>query len=126
MKLKSSITRDIIAVEVYCGEIVLEEDAELILTPNIPNVVRFVNDSYVVQCSPRGQNLTLLWLNPQHQRIESHRGRVYIEHIMGNLSLVINPIAKEDSGVWYCRDKDELLTANINLTVQGKCFVSLS
>lgn len=98
----------------------MEKDVNIVLRPSKFNVVRFINESYIVECEAVGQNLTVHWINPQHQRIDHHRGRVHVEHSMGITSLIINPIAKEDNGIWYCRDKDELITTNFNMTVQCK------
>lgn len=74
--------------------------SDMELMPPDSQVVRYENESYIVQCSAGESRLR--WLSPQYEWIEHHHGRIHIEHNAGKLKLAFNRITLNDSGVWTC------------------------
>lgn len=83
------------------------EDNQLILMPDEPEFIKFVNDSLFVTCI--GNNTR--WVTPEGDDITDTKGRVHIEpRNEGTLVLMFEKIHYKDHGQWFCvsdADKSE-------------------
>lgn len=107
-------------MRVYSDEFEVEPDdlTDMELKPPDTQVVRYENETYIVQCSAGESRLR--WLNPQYEWIEHHHGRIHIEHNAGKLTLAFNRITLNDSGIWTCEAEHGNRRAQFNMVVHSE------
>ncbi|XP_055683209.1 neural cell adhesion molecule 1-A-like [Lutzomyia longipalpis] len=76
------------------------------LQPPLREVVRSVNDSYIVTCNAQNNAMAVRWQNPKKGSIKERRGRVHTEDIRDSLALVFEHITLADRGEWSCLGDD--------------------
>ncbi|XP_004527295.1 hemicentin-1 isoform X1 [Ceratitis capitata] len=77
----------------------------LTLSPSEHSLVRYTNDSLIVQCRSSASDAQLLWRSPKGEIIKEHKGRIHIEqNAPEQLKIVFLHISLGDKGKWRCED----------------------
>ncbi|XP_075151027.1 factor of interpulse interval [Haematobia irritans] len=77
----------------------------LTLIPYEPQMVRYINDSFMVVCRSTTTDVKLHWKSPKGEIIKEHKGRLHIEtNSKTELKLVFMHLTLEDKGNWTCVD----------------------
>ncbi|XP_017467825.1 PREDICTED: igLON family member 5 [Rhagoletis zephyria] len=77
----------------------------LSLSPSDHSVVRYTNDSLIVQCRSSTSEAQLVWKSPKGEIIKEHKGRIHIEQSAPEqLKIVFLHISLGDKGKWTCED----------------------
>lgn len=97
-----------------------EEYPEMKLIPSTYEVVRFENESYIVEC--QANSTRLRWLNPRNIWIQNHQGRVYIDEIDNKTKLVFRSISMHDNGEWVCEAEQGNRKTYFRMVVSSKCY----
>ncbi|XP_001357073.3 limbic system-associated membrane protein [Drosophila pseudoobscura] len=75
----------------------------LSLSPAEHSVVRYTNESLIVQCRSPDPDVKLHWKSPKGEIIREHKGRIHIEQTSPEqLKIVFAHIALADKGNWSC------------------------
>ncbi|XP_030383097.1 fasciclin-2 [Scaptodrosophila lebanonensis] len=74
----------------------------LTLTPSLPLISHFINDSFIIFCKTVQKDMDTKWRDPNGQTRENTKGRVHIEKKTGFLALVFEHISLADKGNWTC------------------------
>ncbi|XP_037958301.1 neural cell adhesion molecule 2 [Teleopsis dalmanni] len=82
--------------------------SSLTLSPSDATLVRYTNESLIVQCSSVKNNLNLHWKSPNGDLIKKNKGRIHIENnsSTGQLTIVFTHISLADKGNWTCEDTE--------------------
>lgn len=109
-----------ISVQVCSEEFEVEPNdlTDVELKPSDTQVVRYENETYIVQCSAGKSRLR--WLSPTYELIEHHHGRIHIEHMTGKLTLAFTRITLNDSGSWTCEAEQGSRKTQFNLVVHSE------
>ncbi|XP_033149936.1 neural cell adhesion molecule 2 [Drosophila busckii] len=79
----------------------------LTLSPGERSVVRYTNESLIVQCRAPNVDVKLQWKSPKGEIIREHKGRIHIEQTTPEiLKIVFAHIALADKGNWTCEPVD--------------------
>lgn len=107
-------------MQVYSEEFKVEPNdiPEMELKPPDTQVVRYENETYIVQCGAGESRMR--WLSPQYEWIEHHHGRIHIEHDVGKLTLAFNRITLNDSGIWTCEAERGNQKIQFNMVVHSQ------
>ncbi|XP_044315972.1 neural cell adhesion molecule 2 [Drosophila rhopaloa] len=94
----------------------------LSLSPAEHSVVRYTNESLIVQCRSPNKDVKLHWKSPRGEIIREHKGRIHIEQTSPEqLKIVFAHIALADKGNWTCEAPDEgLHSKSLDLIVYQK------
>ncbi|XP_049311508.1 neural cell adhesion molecule 1 [Bactrocera dorsalis] len=77
----------------------------LSLSPSDYELVRYTNDSLLVQCRSTTTESQLVWRSPKGEIIKEHKGRIHIEQSAPDqLTIVFTHISLGDKGKWRCED----------------------
>uniref|UniRef100_A0A6P4EII5 Cell adhesion molecule 3-like n=1 Tax=Drosophila rhopaloa TaxID=1041015 RepID=A0A6P4EII5_DRORH len=100
----------------------------LSLSPAEHSVVRYTNESLIVQCRSPNKDVKLHWKSPRGEIIREHKGRIHIEQTSPEqLKIVFAHIALADKGNWTCEAPDEgLHSKSLDLIVYHKPIWSKS
>ncbi|KAH8293095.1 hypothetical protein KR044_002673, partial [Drosophila immigrans] len=75
----------------------------LTLSPAEHSVVRYTNESLIVQCRGPSSQVRLQWKSPRGEIISANKGRIHIEQTAPEqLQIVFAHIALADKGNWSC------------------------
>ncbi|EDV99237.1 neural cell adhesion molecule 2 [Drosophila grimshawi] len=75
----------------------------LTLSPAEHSVVRYTNESLIVQCRSPDPDVKLHWKSPKGEILQEHKGRIHIEQAAPEqLKIVFSHIALADKGNWSC------------------------
>ncbi|XP_062125698.1 limbic system-associated membrane protein [Drosophila sulfurigaster albostrigata] len=75
----------------------------LTLSPAEHSVVRYTNESLIVQCRAPSPQVKLHWKSPRGEIISANKGRIHIEQTSPEqLQIVFAHIALADKGNWSC------------------------
>ncbi|XP_017043933.1 igLON family member 5 [Drosophila ficusphila] len=79
----------------------------LSLSPAEHSVVRYTEESLIVQCRSPNKDVALQWKSPKGEIIREHKGRIHIEQTSPEqLKIVFAHIALADKGNWSCEAAD--------------------
>ncbi|XP_030383001.1 igLON family member 5 [Scaptodrosophila lebanonensis] len=94
----------------------------LTLSPAEHTVVRYTNESLIVQCRSPTPDVQLHWKSPKGEIIREHKGRIHIEQTSPEqLKIVFAHIALADKGNWTCEAAEGgLHSKSYNLIVYQK------
>lgn len=59
-----------------------EHHEKIVLSPRVHEVVKFINESYIITCNPR-LDIKVKWLNPKGNTVVERKGRVHVENSAG-------------------------------------------
>ncbi|XP_059613133.1 neural cell adhesion molecule 1-like [Phlebotomus argentipes] len=76
------------------------------LQPPVLEVVKSVNDSFIVTCNAQNNVMAVRWQNPKRGSIRERKGRIHTEEIRDSLALVFEHITLADRGEWSCLGDD--------------------
>ncbi|XP_054082620.1 fasciclin-2 [Zeugodacus cucurbitae] len=77
----------------------------LTLSPSDHSLVRYTNDSLIVQCRSSTAESQLVWRSPKGEIIKEHKGRIHIvQSAPEQLKIVFLHISLADKGKWRCED----------------------
>ncbi|XP_067624373.1 limbic system-associated membrane protein [Eurosta solidaginis] len=77
----------------------------LSLSPSDQSLVRYTNDSLIVQCRSETPESQLQWRSPKGEIIKEHKGRIHIEqNESAQTKIVFTHILLGDKGKWICQD----------------------
>ncbi|KAM8717984.1 hypothetical protein ACLKA7_004656 [Drosophila subpalustris] len=80
-----------------------DPDNSVTLRPAEHSVVRYTNESLIVQCVAPSPNVKLHWKSPKGEIVREHKGRIHIEQTTPEqLKIVFAHIALADKGNWSC------------------------
>uniref|UniRef100_A0A1I8PF47 Ig-like domain-containing protein n=1 Tax=Stomoxys calcitrans TaxID=35570 RepID=A0A1I8PF47_STOCA len=87
----------------------------LTLLPYEPQMVRYINDSFMVLCRSPTPDAKLHWKSPKGETIKEHKGRIHIEASSktAELKLVFMHLTLDDKGNWSCVDAEGAKTGNM-------------
>ncbi|XP_033171219.1 neural cell adhesion molecule 1-A isoform X2 [Drosophila mauritiana] len=94
----------------------------LSLSPAEHSVVRYTNESLIVQCRSPDPKVELHWKSPKGEIIREHKGRIHVEQTSTEqLKIVFAHIALADKGNWSCEAADgSLHSKSFDLIVYQK------
>ncbi|KAH8298387.1 hypothetical protein KR018_012635, partial [Drosophila ironensis] len=87
----------------FTGAVLGNHHESLTLRPADHSVVRYTNESLIVQCQSPNPEVKLHWKSPKGEIIHDHKGRIHIEQPSPEqLKIVFAHIALADKGNWTC------------------------
>ncbi|KAH8402959.1 hypothetical protein KR222_001081, partial [Zaprionus bogoriensis] len=101
----------------FAAGVLANHHDSLTLSPAEHSVVRYTNESLIVQCRGPSPDVKLHWKSPKGEIIREHKGRIHIEQTSPEesqgrgqgteqLKIVFAHIALSDKGNWTCEAAD--------------------
>ncbi|XP_023031255.1 neural cell adhesion molecule 2 [Drosophila willistoni] len=89
------------------GAVLANHHDSLTLSPAEHSVVRYTNESLIVQCRSPHPDVKLHWKSPKGEVIREHKGRIHIEQTAPDqLKIVFAHIVLADKGNWSCESTE--------------------